>query len=393
MNKKRLSILSDMMRRSVDRGECAGVQAMVIHDGIEEYHDIVGLADIEKNRPMTRDAIFRMYSSSKCVTALAAVMCIERGLLALRAPVHEYLPGFKEQTYWNGKEIVPVGIPMLVRDVLTMTSGLSYPSNTVAGKATTALVREMDEKADRGDFTSTVDFANDLGKCPLDFAPGDRWQYGYSADVAGALVEVVTGMSYGEFLQREIFEPLGMKDTGFRVTAAQRTRMATTYTAFQQNGLAPYTRAGFFLGLRDYDERTAFESGGAGLVSTIDDWAQLMRLFQSNGTLGGHRFLSPAGMLFLRAPQLSAYQARTYNWLDCLGQNYGILMNIKTAPGPSSNFCNIGTFGWDGWLGTSSFVDPVENLSLIVLLQNHEGDTSRGLTGAMRPPLYAALDD
>ena len=342
---------------------------------------------------MTRDAIFRMYSSTKCVTALASVMCIERGLLSLRAPVNEYLPGFKGQSYWNGKEIVPVGNAMLVRDVLTMTSGLSYPSDSVAGKATTALVRDMDEKADRGVFTTTLDFANRLGKCPLDFAPGDRWQYGYSADIAGALIEVVSGMSFGEFLRQEIFAPLGMKDTGFRVNAEQRARLAMTYTIWPKGTFTPFPRAGFHLGLRDYDERLAFESGGAGLVSTIDDWAQLMRLFQSDGTLDGHRYLSPAGMRFLRTPQLSAYQARTYNWLDCVGQNYGILMNVKTAPGPSSNFCNIGTFGWDGWLGTSSFADPVEKLSLIVMLQNHAGDTMRSLTAAMRPPLYAALEN
>ena len=118
-----------------------------------------------------------------------------------------------------------------------------------------------------------------------------------------------------------------------------------------------------------------------------------MRLFQSNGTLNGHRFLSPAGMKFLRTPQLSKKQARSFNLQDCQDQNYANFMSIKVAEGPTNNFCNVGTFGWDGWLGTNSFVDPVEKLSLIVMVQYLPSATPRCLTWAMRPPVYAALDD
>ena len=383
-----------MMNRAVDRGECAGVQAMVIKAGQEEYHGLAGMADRESNRPMTRDAIFRMYSSSKCVTGLAAVMCIERGLLSLRAPVAEYLPGFQDQSYWDGEKLVPCGNSMVVRNLLNMTAGLCYPyGESPAEKATAAVVGKMNEKAEKGTFTPTVDFANQIGKCPLDFATGDHWQYSFCADVTGALIEVVSGMRFSEFLRREIFEPLGMKDTGFCVNAAQRARMATTYIRTKGSEMAPYKEAGLALGLRDYDERTAFESGGAGLVSTIDDWAQLMRLFQSNGTLNGHRFLSPAAMKFFQAPQLSKKQARTFNLQDCIDQNYANFMSIKVAEGPTNNFCNVGTFGWDGWLGTNSFVDPVEKLSLIVMVQHLPSFTPRCLTWAMRPPVYAALDD
>lgn len=393
MNLKRLSVLSDMMNRSVDRGQCAGVEVMVVRNGIEEYFAAAGYADIERARPMARGDLFRMYSSSKAVTGLAAVMCIERGLLSLRAPVREYLPGFRDQSYWNGKEIVPLGADMRVRDLLNMTSGLSYPSDSVAGKAAGELVREMDARADRGDFTPTVDFANRLGQCPLDFFSGDHWQYGFSADVAGALVEIVAGMPFGAFLRREIFEPLGMKDTGFRVDAARRERLVTAYDLKPSGRLEPFDRAGCHLGLRDYDERTAFESGGAGLVSTADDWARLMSLFQKGGTLDGHRLLSPAGFRFFRTPQLTPGQARTFNWLDCPGQNYANFQHIKVAEGPSNNFCSKGTFGWGGWLGTDSFVDPVEKLSLIALIQTPQGDTPRGLIQSMRPVVYAALDD
>lgn len=393
MNKKRLSVLTDMMRAAVARGECAGVQAMVVREGREEYFGLAGMADIEADRPMTRDTIFRMFSSSKCVTGLAAVMCIERGLLSLRAPVHEYLPGFRDLRYWNGTGEVPLSMPLLVRNVLNMTSGIAYPGGTVAGQATAALVEEMNRDAEQGIITPTVDFANRLGRCPLDFAPGTSWQYGFNADVAGALIEVVSGMAFGDFLRKEIFDPLGMVDTGFRVDAARRERMAMTYRSSSDGKLSPFPEAGLSLGLRDYDERTSFESGGAGLVSTIDDWARLMRFFQSDGTIDGHRLLSPYGMRFLRTPQLTERQAKAFCGCDCDGQNYANFMNIKVADGPTNNFCNVGTFGWDGWLGTNSFADPVEKLSLIVLLQGLPSATVRQLPWAMRPPVYAALDD
>ena len=132
--------------------------------------------------------------------------------------------------------------------------------------------------------------------------------------------------------------------------------------------------------------------GGAGLVSTIGDWCKLMAMLQAGGTWNGHRFLSPAGMRLMTSPQLTPEQAKTFNWQDQPGQNYGFFNHIRVAPGPNSNPCNVGTFGWDGMLGTNSFVDPVEKLSLVVTIQNRPPFTRSCLTWALRNPLYAALD-
>ena len=396
MNIQRLEVLSDMMKRAVDRGECAGVQAAVVKDSREVWHAAVGMADAEAGRPMARDTIFRMFSSTKCVTGLAAAMCIDRGYFTPRAAVCEYLPGFRDQLYWDGLELRPVGArTVYIHDLLNMTSGICYPGNWNPGdRGLAAEAKRLSAQIDAGDFsTGTVEFINRIGRVPLSFYPGRQWAYGMNADVVGALVEVATGKRYGEWLRDEIFGPLGMDDTGFSVPPEKRGRLAGVY-AFAEDGARTRIDAevGRHVGLADYDPRSNVEMGGSGLVSTIADWCRLMAMLQAGGTYGGHRFLSPAGMRLMTSPQLSVEQAKTFNWQDHPGQNYGFFNHIKVAPGPSSNPCHVGTFGWDGMLGTNSFVDPVEKLSLVVAIQNRPPFTRSCLTYGLRNPLYAALD-
>ena len=395
---KKLEVLSDRMKRAVDRGECAGVQAAVVKDSREVWYAAAGMADLAAARPMARDTVFRMFSSTKCVTGLAAAMCVDRGLFTPRAPVCEYLPGFKDQLYWDGKELRPVGArTVYVFDLLNMTSGICYPGNWNPGdRGLDAEVKRLAAEIDAGDYsTGTVGFANRIGRVPLSFFPGHQWAYGMNADVVGALVEVATGKRYGQWLRDEIFGPLGMDDTGFSIPPEKRGRLAGAY-AFADD--APHDRTridaevGRHLGLADYDPRTNVEMGGAGLVSTIGDWCKLMAMLQAGGTWNGHRFLSPYGMRLMTSPMLTPEQAKFFNWQDQPGSNYAFFNHVKVAGAPSSNPCNPGTFGWDGALGTNSFVDPVERLSLVVMIQNEPPFTTRNLTWGLRNPLYAALD-
>ncbi|MBQ9727508.1 MAG: beta-lactamase family protein [Kiritimatiellae bacterium] len=398
MNTQRLSALSDWMKRAVDRGECAGVQAAVVKDGREVWHAAVGLADVAGNRPMGRDTLFRMFSSTKCVTGLAAAMCVDRGLFSLRTPVYEFLPGFRNQCWWDGektREIGPGGRPVHLFDLMNMTSGVTYVGDWDAGdRGRTKLIREQQAEIDRGVFTGTVELMNRMGGVPLSFAPGTRWAYGFNADVAAAVIEVATGKRYGQWLREEIFEPLGMDETGFTVTPERRARLATCYRCVPGEAGCPRAMpdVGRRLGLADYVPETGFESGGAGLVSTVGDWCKLMAMLQAGGTWGGHRFLSPAGFRLMTTPMLTPEQARTFNWQDFPGHNYAFFNHVKVAGAPSSNPCNPGTFGWDGALGTNSFVDPVEKLSLVVTIQNEPPFTTSNLTWGLRNPLYAALD-
>ena len=399
MNVKRLEVLGDMMRRAVARGECAGVQAAVVKDGREVWHEAVGMADREAARPMARDTVFRMFSSTKCVTGLAAAMCADRGLFSLRTPVYEFLPGYRNQCWWDGRtlrEIGPGGRPVYLFDLLNMTSGITYEGQWDPGdRGRTALFDAQRAEVSRGVYTGTVELMDRMGAVPLSFAPGSRWAYGFNADVMGAVIEVATGKRYGQWLKEEIFDPLGMRDTGFTVTPGQRARMATCYHCVPGEGGSPRAmpEVGRRIGLADYVPETAFESGGAGLVSTIGDWCRLMAMLQSGGTFGGHRFLSPYGLRLMTSPMLTPEQAKFFTWQDQPGNNYAFFHHVKMPGGPSSNPCNPGTYGWDGALGTNSFVDPVERLSLVVMIQNEPPFTTRNLTWGLRNPLYAALDD
>ena len=347
---------------------------------------------------MARDTVFRMFSSTKCVTGLAAAMCADRGILSLRTPVYEYLPGFRDQCWWDGRElrrIGPGGRPVYLFDLLNMTSGITYVGDWDPGdRGRKKLIEEQAAEVDRGVYTGTVELMNRMGAVPLSFFPGSRWAYGFNADVMAAVIEVATGKRYGEWLREEILGPLGMDETGFTVTPERRARMATCYHCVPGEEGSPRAmpEVGRRLGLADYVPETGYEAGGAGLVSTIGDWCRLMAMLQAGGTWNGHRFLSPYGMRLMTSPMLTPEQAKFFNWQDQPGNNYAFFNHVKVAGAPSSNPCNPGTFGWDGALGTNSFVDPVEKLSLVVMIQNEPPFTTRNLTWGLRNPLYAALD-
>ncbi len=356
MNVKSLEKLRPLLAQAVEAGRYPGIQELVISGDREVFHEAVGSADRENGRPVARDTLYRMFSSSKNITGVASVMCIERGLFSPRDPVFEYLPAFKDVTVGPERRAPSRGIS--IGDLLCMTSGITYDFDWSGVNAA------------RGDRIGTVDFACMLAReQPLAFEPGDRWAYGYNADVMGALIEVTSGKRFGDFLREEIFEPLGMKDTGFTVPPEKRSRLAQAYELDADGHPAVSAIAPYHLGLADYATDTSFESGGAGLVSTIDDWAKFCRMLIAGGTLDGHRFLSPAGFRYLRTNQLHPEQARTFNWDDCTGHGYGNFFHIKRAGVKHSDLSNPGTFAWGGWLGTHSFVDPVAECASIFLVQ------------------------
>ena len=257
--------LQNIMQQAVDNCEVAGVNLLVEQDGQEVCYCQAGMADREGNRPMSRDTIFRLYSQSKPITAAAAMILMERGELDLCQPVSDFLPAFAEQFYvanensigdaaaggkagkeapaeeqgaMNGghgtagtaaEERKPVLQPMRVFDLLRMTSGLAYPDEmTLAGRQTAAVFEEMDRRLFTKEAMTTREAADALAGCTLAFEPGSSWRYGTSADVLGAVVEVISGMRFGEFLEKELFGPLGMKDTAFWVPKEKQERLAVT---------------------------------------------------------------------------------------------------------------------------------------------------------------------
>jgi CubicO group peptidase (beta-lactamase class C family) len=368
---------------SIDDNFIAGGNLMILKGGEEIFYHQDGLADIEAGLPIKRDSIFRLYSMTKPVTATAVMILLERGEIDLYEPVSKYLPGFKNQMVSKGDSLVPAEREVTLKDLLSMTSGLVYGGNDRAGKDTEALFKEIDERLLGDSPMGTVEAMNKLGKCALAFQPGNSWQYGTSADVLGAVVEVVSGKRLGEFLKEELFQPLGMIDTGFWLPEEKRHRLIKTYANNGNGGLDLYT--GNHLGIvHQMDRDPAFESGGAGLVSTIDDYSKFATMLMREGSFNGVQILRPRTVKYLTSATLNATQQKNFDlWLTLCGHSYGNLMRVMTDCSKAGDLGSAGEYGWDGWLGPYFCNCPKEDLTFLFMIQKTDAGTTN-LTRKLR---------
>ena len=354
------------LRQAVDNREAAGLTLLIRKEGKDLCYASAGMADIASGKPVERDSIFRLYSQSKPITAAAAMILADRGLLDLQTEVDRYLPGFR-----NPRVIAPDGkvsgtyrAPWIL-ELLGMTAGLSYPDADAAGQAAARVFEENEKEIRQGGGMDTVTFCNRLGEQPLAFMPGTGWRYSTCADVLGAVIEVVSGKRFGQFLQEEIFDPLGMKDTGFWVPEEKRDRLVTCYRR-TEGGLEPFSS--LHLAVGQYDRAPAFESGGAGLVSTLDDYAAFGEMLMNGGEYQGKRILSRAAVEYMTSSQLRE-NVRQQMWDSLGGYNYSCLMRVCDQPGACPLYAEKGEYGWDGWLGTYFINLPREGITFL-LYQN-----------------------
>lgn len=346
--------MQEMLEAAVAAKELAGGSLLVRQHGEELCYLEAGMADREKGEAVRRDHIYRLYSMSKPVTAAAAMMLFERGLLDLAEPVSRYLPEFAGQLVEENGKLVPAVREVTVKDLLGMTSGLMYNGNPgLTGAYVTELFRKVDERLLTDQAMTTAEIAGALGKGPLAFHPGSSWLYGTSADVLGAVVEAAAGMTFGEFLKKNIFEPLEMKDTGFFVPEENRDRLAAAYRLNAAGELERYTQNHLGI-INAMDRQPAFESGGAGLVSTIDDYARFAQMLLNEGELDGRRILQPATVRFMTAGQLTQAQREAFgrNFANMPGFSYGNLMRVMVDPGQSATLNHVGEYGWAAILPT-----------------------------------------
>lgn len=370
--------LQQVMDASVAKGETPGCLLMVIKDGEEQVYLESGYADIETKKPVSRDDIFRLYSMSKPITAAAMMILVERGVVDLAEPVSKYLPGFRDQIVRSadGRTEKP-DHEVLLEDLMNMTSGLTYGGMNETGRLTDALFEEVIRgiEEENGGTIGTVEFANRLGKIPLLYQPGQSWSYGTSADVIGAVIEVASGMRFGDFLKKEIFEPLGMWDTDFWVPAEKQSRLEKVYDC--QEGQPPVRYTENNLGIQnDMAYRPAYEAGGAGLASTIDDYAKFAQMLLNGGTYNGAQILRPATVKFLGSHTLSAAQQAGFdNWIGLEGFSYGNLMRVLVDPTRAVTLGSKGEFGWDGWLGCYMEVVPEKHMTFLMMTQKKDAGT------------------
>ncbi len=383
------------MEHSIAYSEVMGVNLLVTKNGKEVCYMESGMADREQGRIMSRDTIFRLYSQTKPVTAAAAMILMERGKLDLCQPVSDFLPSYTHMTVSVNGVCKTAERPIRVLDLLRMTSGLVYPNGTdLPGLSADKVFNEICQKLDKDNAMNTLQVANALAKTVLAFEPGSSWQYGSSADVLGAVIEVASGMSFAEFLRKEIFIPLQMSDTDFWVPDEKQHRLAATYeTVTDKNSKAKmilYT--GNNLAINNHMAiEPAFASGGAGLVSTLDDYMKFATMLLQNGELNGVRILKPATVPYLISGQLMPIQQAVFdsaNWLD--GFTYQNLMRVCINPSQTGYLAREGEYGWDGWLGAYFANFPKEQMTILMGTQKKDAGTF-ALTRKLRNIILSTL--
>ena len=399
-----------VMEQAVSECRVAGINLLAEKAGEEICYCQAGMADREENRPMERDTIFRLYSQTKPVAAAAAMILMERGQIDLVQPVSDFLPSFAggfysletegigeeaaggskkelsakkgpgcENKTVSGDAVRAVMQPMRIYDLLRMTSGLVYPDETsMAGREAAKVFEEIDRRLLTKKAMTTREIADRLAGCTLAFEPGSSWRYGTSADVLGAVVEAASGMKFGEFLEKELFAPLGMKDTAFWVPKEKQSRLAVVYETVIENGGNRLVRyEGNHLGIRNrMDESPAFESGGAGLASTLDDYMRFARMLLQGGTFEGREILRPAAVRYFTGGELMETQQKDFNrWVGLEGFSYGNLMRVCKWPGRAGLLACEGEYGWDGWLGVYFANFPKENMTILMGTQKKDAGT------------------
>ncbi|WP_374568620.1 serine hydrolase domain-containing protein [Ideonella sp.] len=386
LSTERLQRITAMLMAGVQDGKIPGAVLMVARHGKVVQYDAVGDLGPEPGIPMERNAIFRIYSMSKPVTSVAAMMLVEDGKLKLDDPVEKYIPAFGkvkvgvEKPGPDGKptlELVPTQRSMTVQDLLRHTSGLTY------GFFGNSLVRTAYDQAKLFEDLDNAQFADRLATLPLAAQPGSTWDYGHSTDILGRVIEVVSGQSLGAFLKARLFDPLGMNDTSFYVT--DRKKFGRIAEPFEHD-----RNLGLNADMGDPRVLRKGESGGGGLMSTAMDYARFVQMLRNGGTLDGKRILSPKTIAFMTSDHVSPHIARTPLYLPGPGYGFGLGFAVRLAPGEAVNPSEPGTYHWGGAAGTLFWVDPKTDLWVVLMIQSvKQRDHYRSLLMNM---VYAAVE-
>jgi CubicO group peptidase (beta-lactamase class C family) len=375
LSAERLKRIDEMIQRRIDAGEMAGAVAIVGRHGKVAHHVALGVMDLESKQPMTLKTIFRIASMTKPVVGLAVMMMVEEGKVRLDDPVSRYIPEFKEMKVAvaipgdNARNprgpdsgdipahyTMPAEREITVRDLLTHTSGLA--SGPISGAAMRKLNRRPEE--------NLAGFIPRVGSTPLEFQPGSRWSYSPQAgfDVLGRIVEIASGLPLDQFFRQRIFVPLGMEDITFWPSDAQWPRVASVYSRTPK-------------GLEKNDSPNWMSSavyfmGAGGLMSTAEDYLSFGLMLANGGEWNGKRLLSPKTVEMMTAVHISAtLPGRS------AGEGYGLSMRVVSDHAARGTLLSNGSFGWSGYFGTHFFVDPVEEVVGVFLVQTSNGEVNR----------------
>jgi len=386
-----------LAEKYVGPGKLPGTLTMVARHGDIAHIGITGHADVERNVAMAEDTIFRIYSMTKPITSVALMMLVEEGKIALEDPVHRYIPEWKNLavfaagTHRTGWQTTPVARPMQVIDLLRHTAGLTYGFQLRTNIDAAYRAEKIGEIEKAGNL---ADMIASLGKIPLEFSPGEAWNYSVATDVCGWLVQVVSGQKFEDFLSERLFKPLGMVDTGFHVREGQGHRLASCYQPTRTGGMALQDDAA----TSSYLSPASFISGGGGLVSTARDYLAFAQMLLNGGTSNGHRYISRKTIDLMTANHLpggvdlpalsrSLFSEAAYEGVG-FGLGFATSTNASRTLMPGSD----GDFFWGGAASTFFWIDPEEDLIGIFMTQLIPSSTYP-VRREVRTMVYSALDD
>src|SRR5512140_146123 len=371
-----------LQAKYVGPGRIPCAQVMVARDGQTAYEAVLGSADVERQVPLKADAVFRIYSMTKPVTSVALMTLVEEGLIALEDPVAKHIPAFKDLGVFAagvGPYLsTPCARPMQVADLMRHTSGLTYGFQSRTN--VDAAYRKLKLGESHGDH-DLEGFIGELAKLPLEFSPGEAWNYSVSTDVLGYLVQKVAGKPLGQVLKERIFDPLKMTDTGFFVREDQKGRFAACYSASAEGAMNLQAAPTGGLTLNDDPINSPFlkpprlESGGGGLVSTTADYLRFANMLANGGELDGARILAPMTVRLMASNHLpggadltelsrSLFSESTY-----AGIGFGLGFAVVFDPPKTLIPCSMGEFYWGGAASTAFWVDPVEKVTVVFMTQ------------------------
>ncbi len=407
LSSKRLETLDRRMKEVyVDSGLLPGIQTQIWRRGALAHSSVAGSMDLERNKPWREDAIVRIYSMTKPITAVALMMLVEEGRIGLDDAVATHIPSWKNLRVYasgipslvadtSGQFItVPCERPMKVVDLVTHTSGLTYGFMSRTSVDAEYRRQRIGDPQTPGGLDT---FVEQLSKIPLDFSPGKFWNYSVSIDVMGYLVQKLSGQTFGEFLRTRIFEPLGMHDTGFSVPAAKIDRFASCYMPKQGGGLRLQDDAG----KSTYAEPPKFEGGGGGLVSTAADYMRFCRMMLGGGALDGVQILSPKTVEMFSLNLLPGGKHLTdlaageglFTEAGYSGIGFSIGCGVTLNPALTRLPGSVGEYFWGGAASTAFWIDPREDLAVVFMTQVMGTDARLTLRRDLRTLAYSAMTD
>ncbi|WP_371745023.1 serine hydrolase domain-containing protein [Bradyrhizobium sp. U87765 SZCCT0109] len=387
LSRERLQRIDSYLKGEIAAQRLPGAAVLIERKGKLAYVDLVGVRDPATKAPVTADTIYRIYSMSKPITSVAAMMLVEEGKLSLDDPLGKYIPAFAnvkvavEKKGEDGKPVVDLVAPLrpiMIQDLLRHTSGITY------GFFGVGAVKKMyvDAHVFSGDFDN-AEFAERIAKLPLAYQPGSTWDYSHSTDILGRVIEVVSGKSLYQFEKERLLDPLGMKDTGFYVT--DKAKQGLVAEPFPND-----RHIGNDAEMNDPRVPQKWESGGGGMVSTIGDYARFARMLLNGGALDGKRYLSPKTVAFMGANHLGPGIVPGPYYLPGPGFGFGLGFAVRTEVGVAPLPGSVGEMSWSGVGGTTFWIDPKEDMFVVFMAQTIVNRNR--LRSALKNIVYGAFE-